>query len=142
MNYVCGFAYCEGDVLLIRKNRPEWQAGKMNGIGGKIEHAEGIRSAMAREFKEECGIDTDPLQWTTFYVERYRTGNMVYFMTTKLTREQFDSFRSMTDEQVFAVHSLHIGYKHPEKLIYNLPYILPMVHVFHHLNLLDQNLGH
>lgn len=39
MNYVCGFM-CSYDLtrfLLIRKTHPEWQKGKLNGIGGKIE---------------------------------------------------------------------------------------------------------
>jgi len=43
-------------VLLIKKNKPKWQRGKLNGIGGKIEQEESPISAMVREFKEEAGI--------------------------------------------------------------------------------------
>ena len=41
-NYVLGFAFSKSGqmVLLIWKNKPEWQRGKMNGIGGKIELGE------------------------------------------------------------------------------------------------------
>ncbi len=37
--YVLGFAFDEDYewVALIKKNRPQWQAGKLNGVGGKIE---------------------------------------------------------------------------------------------------------
>ena len=36
---VVGFAFTEDrrSVILIRKNRPEWQAGRLNGVGGHIE---------------------------------------------------------------------------------------------------------
>lgn len=57
--YVVGFIVNEArdTVLLIRKNRPEWQAGLLNGIGGKIERGELEINAMMREAKEEAGVD-------------------------------------------------------------------------------------
>lgn len=53
--YVLGFLFSEDGsrVLLIWKNRPAWQAGKLNGIGGKIEDGEQPLDAMKREFVEE-----------------------------------------------------------------------------------------
>jgi len=55
--YVCGFlfSYKGSEVALIRKNKPAWQKGKLNGIGGKIEPGETPLVAMVREFKEETG---------------------------------------------------------------------------------------
>lgn len=57
--YVCGllFSNTGRDVALVRKNRPEWQAGKLNAIGGKIEDGEAPYQAMRREFEEETGVD-------------------------------------------------------------------------------------
>jgi 8-oxo-dGTP diphosphatase len=64
---VLGFAIDERtkQVLLIRKNRPEWQAGKLNGIGGHLEACDrnSSRDAMVREFKEETGIATPDFIW-------------------------------------------------------------------------------
>jgi 8-oxo-dGTP diphosphatase len=54
------------NVLLIRKDHPAWQAGKLNGIGGKLEQDETPRAAMVREFKEECGIDTSEDEWNHY----------------------------------------------------------------------------
>lgn len=56
--YVCGFLFSpdRARVLLIRKRRPAWQAGKLNGIGGKVEPGETPIDAMRREFWEEAGI--------------------------------------------------------------------------------------
>ena len=58
MKYVVGYCfdpYFE-HVVLIEKARPEWQAGKLNGVGGKIEPKETPRRAMVREFQEEAGV--------------------------------------------------------------------------------------
>jgi 8-oxo-dGTP diphosphatase len=57
--YACGFLFSPDRrrVLLIRKRRPAWQAGKLNGLGGKIEPGETPIEAMRREFREEAGVD-------------------------------------------------------------------------------------
>lgn len=54
--FVVGFAHDGNRVALIRKNRPADQAGKLNGIGGKIEPGEASYDAMVREFMEETGV--------------------------------------------------------------------------------------
>ena len=57
--YVLGFAFTtDGRVALIQKKRPAWQAGRLNGIGGKVEGTEHSAAAMVREFREETGVDT------------------------------------------------------------------------------------
>ncbi len=62
--YACGFLFSpdRSRVLLIRKNRPAWQAGKLNGIGGKIERGETPAEAMRREFREEAALDISTWQ--------------------------------------------------------------------------------
>ena len=65
-NYVLGF-YFSTDlerVALIRKQKPAWQAGKLNGIGGKLENGEKPLSAMRREFREEAGLTVE--KWVEF----------------------------------------------------------------------------
>ncbi len=56
--YVVGFAFTpeRQSVLLVRKSRPEWQNGYLNGIGGKIESGETHLEAMNRECLEETGL--------------------------------------------------------------------------------------
>lgn len=56
--YVVGLAVNQGWVALIRKAKPAWQAGRLNGIGGKVEPGEDPQLAMAREFEEEAGVAT------------------------------------------------------------------------------------
>lgn len=53
-------------VTLIRKDRPEWQAGKLNGVGGAMREDEDGIEAMIREFKEETGVETNETHWSQF----------------------------------------------------------------------------
>ena len=55
--YVLGFAFDNnGRVLLIRKKKPKWQEGLLNGIGGHVEPNELPLAAMNRECFEETGL--------------------------------------------------------------------------------------
>lgn len=64
--YVVGFFFSEDreKVILVRKTHPEWQDGKLNGPGGKVDKGETPHDAMVREFEEEIGIHV-PF-WTDF----------------------------------------------------------------------------
>jgi 8-oxo-dGTP diphosphatase len=66
MNYVCGFMADDSGrlVALVRKARPAWQAGRLNGVGGKVEAGETPAQAMVREFSEETGHATAEGDWT------------------------------------------------------------------------------
>ena len=66
MNYCLGFAFRGDVVYLIRKERPAFMAGKLNGIGGKLEPGEDPLEAMRREFKEEAGLTVS--NWHPFYI--------------------------------------------------------------------------
>ena len=57
--YVVGFCFDPSlhHVVLVRKNRPEWQKGRLNGVGGHIEESDpDAKYAMDREFGEETGV--------------------------------------------------------------------------------------
>jgi 8-oxo-dGTP diphosphatase len=64
--YVAGFLFDPtlDSVVLIEKNHPPWQAGRLNGIGGHIETDETSLDAMRREFREEAGLDIK--KWELF----------------------------------------------------------------------------
>lgn len=53
--YVMGFMFDYGEqtVVLLRKDHPDWQAGRLNGVGGLAEDHESLAAAMTREGEEE-----------------------------------------------------------------------------------------
>jgi 8-oxo-dGTP diphosphatase len=52
------------NVLLLRKAHPEWQAGRLNGVGGHCEQIDiSFADTMRREFFEEVGIDIPKVEW-------------------------------------------------------------------------------
>lgn len=67
-------------VALVRKKRPAWQAGKLNGIGGKVEPQETPLEAMRREFKEETGAIVN--DWRPFCLLQGKTGWKVVMFTS------------------------------------------------------------
>lgn len=63
--YCLGFMFSLDSqlVVLIQKRKPEWQAGLLNGVGGKVEEGEDPIDAMVREFEEETSVKTGRGQW-------------------------------------------------------------------------------
>ncbi len=55
-NYVAGLVFSMPQIMLIRKDRPNWMKGKLNGIGGHVEPNESPLDAMCREFGEETKL--------------------------------------------------------------------------------------
>lgn len=83
--YALGFMFDDRQhhkVLLIEKSSPEWQAGKLNGVGGKIEPNETAVEAMVREFFEETGIDTTVDDWTQ-RIALYGANETVHIFTAE-----------------------------------------------------------
>lgn len=122
--YVLGFCFDfeHKRVVLIRKTKPVWQAGKLNGVGGKVEQGESHREAMAREFQEETGVLTSPLEWA-YYARLYSDYfNMhVFFLTdTRVV----DAVRTMEDEKV-EVHPVDLAFIGSQS-ISNLPWIISL----------------
>lgn len=99
VNYVAAFALDENNnILFIRKNRPDWQRGYLNGVGGKINFAETAREAMSREFLEETGIAIDKHSWIYVCELINNNGNgKVSFFTIKVPTIDY---KNQTDEQL------------------------------------------
>ncbi|WP_034343629.1 NUDIX hydrolase [Deinococcus misasensis] len=119
MAHVLGFLFdVDGSqVALIHKNRPEWQKGRLNGIGGKIEWGEHPLEAMVREFQEETGLYL-PI-WEHFAT--LRGGSFEVFCFVAHSRD-IHQVQSCTDEhvEVFPVADL------PHHTLFNLKYLIPL----------------
>lgn len=119
-SYVAGLLFDNdgSKVALIEKNRPDWQAGRFNAIGGKIEAGEQAYQAMRREFIEEAGVD---IQWPESMVLKGSDFEISFFRVHNT--EALARIESMTDEiiTIFSVHNL------PDKLVDNLEWIIPLM---------------
>ena len=118
--YTLGFIFNSSmdKVLLVHKLSPEWQRGKLNGLGGKLEPGEGGLDCIVREVREESGLSTEKDAWV-------RLGNLasddwsVDVFALVYTGNSNDA-RSLEKEKVewFAVQKL------PANVIDNLPWLV------------------
>jgi 8-oxo-dGTP diphosphatase len=118
--YVVGFLFDENmeNVVLIHKNRPDWQKGLLNGVGGKIEDNETPLLAMQREFSEETGLQIDNWQG---YAEIEDTDWIVYFFYT--ISDKWNQAETMTDEKIKFIPTNDL-FSYP--MVPNLYWLLPM----------------
>jgi 8-oxo-dGTP diphosphatase len=104
VDYVLGFAFDERKehLLLIKKTKPAWQKGFLNGIGGKIEEGETPHDSMIREFKEECDIDTIWREWKYFATMRSKSddGFNIWCFKTFMSFDKLNNFKTTTEEVV------------------------------------------
>jgi len=124
ISYVLGFAFDLRHVLLIHKLRPEWQAGLLNGIGGKIQDGDQTPyHAMVREFKEESGVETTPEQWHRFAKMEFRNGIIVHCFASNTI--DIHAAKSMTDEWIMIVDEMRASLEN-SKVVKNLTWLIPM----------------
>lgn len=124
--YVLGLAFDTrfSNVLLIRKNRPDWQAGLLNGIGGKVEHGETDKEAMVREFVEETGVVTSAENWNHFGELAGKDFHVMLYWSSGLFI--YDA-KSMTDEKVEIYEVFEILISYGEGVVSNLPALVAAV---------------
>ena len=124
IEYVLGFMFSPDvkRVALIEKQTPSWQAGRLNGMGGKIEPNEGIGSAMAREFYEETGVSTSSTEWDLFC--EMEGPDWKVFCLSCVSVKVFD-VKTVEREEVgvYWVTDLSLG-THPT--ISNVPWLVPL----------------
>lgn len=119
-SFVLGFMFNPSRdlVLLIEKDRPAWQAGKLNGVGGKLEDGEDPMVAMVREFREETGIETSPEAWgLRLFIEDLRTNAEIYTFTTV---GKIEDAKQMESEKPVIVEVDNL----PENVVPNLKWSL------------------
>lgn len=122
--YSLGFAFTiDGkSVALIRKNRPEWQAGKLNGIGGKLELTDDdIEYCMIRKFKKETGFSTGPDEWDHFAYMYFPKTNSSINCYRIFNDELVQGLKSTTDEEVIICK---ISELHSQQLLENVEFLI------------------
>jgi 8-oxo-dGTP diphosphatase len=118
--YVLGLLFNQNltEVALIRKNRPDWQKGYLNGIGGKVEENESIQEAMRREFFEETGCVL--YDWES--IGEMEGDNFIVYVF-KRAAMTLHGVKTMTDEEVIKVKVDEI-YLRRNEMISNIPWLI------------------
>lgn len=106
--YVVGFAFNKkaDHVVLVHKNRPEWQAGHLNGVGGKVKLDIDVTyaDAMAREFLEETGMYTVGSEWEHFATMHFGQdklgGEAMVFCFRMFTNDIFFKVTTQESEKI------------------------------------------
>jgi 8-oxo-dGTP diphosphatase len=143
--YVAGLMFSENreSVALIVKNKPDWQKGLLNGIGGKIEledsnlcHGDTIYTssirAMVREFEEETGVETNTKDWELFLTMGSDSGKTIDENKQEYSESWSVDFyrcfsnkvyevKTMTDEHIVVRNIVDL---HSLNTIYNLKWII------------------
>lgn len=120
--YVVGFLFSEdlSEVLLIEKQRPAFQFGKLNGIGGGVDEGEDIYDAQVRELEEESGVKTKKEDWIHFADFVFGKGMKVCFLVAKTIAKP--RAKTMTDEEVAWVSMKNL----PENILSDIEPLLPL----------------
>jgi 8-oxo-dGTP diphosphatase len=130
--YVLGFAFSENreHLVLIEKQTPEWQKGKLNGVGGKIDpEDQSPDAAMIREFMEETGVATSmggPDGWYQFATMTFQEDVMGGLATVYCYRMFSNvAYKCKTVEKELIV-TINSGDYNLFPIIDNLPVLIPM----------------
>ena len=127
MKYVAGFMFdaTNAEVALIEKQRPEWQKGRLNGIGGKIEEGETPHQAMVREFEEEAGLKTEESDWHLFcsLVGEDGSWQVDFFSCNSDIENLRNVLTQITDERLAIVP---VKYIDNWNVMSNLKWLIPM----------------
>lgn len=106
-------------VVLMRRTRPAWQAGRVNALGGKIMAGEAPGDAAQREVREETGVDVPADEWEELLVWE----DAVYRMhVMKSFSARAESARTVEDQEVFLAPVSRL----PANVIDNLRWLVPL----------------
>ena len=106
MRVVVGIITDNKEILLLKKNNPDWQKGLYNGIGGKVELNTTPLETIIKKSEEDLGINIS--NWRELDSEISSSGiEIVYFLTT-LNEGEIKKLQSQTDErsELFSINNL------------------------------------
>ncbi len=106
MKAIVGIITDNEEILLLKKNNPDWQKGLYNGIGGKVELNTTPLETIIKKCQEELGVNIS--NWIELDSEISSSGiEIVYFLTT-LNEGEIKKLQSQTDEraELFSINNL------------------------------------
>ena len=112
------------EVLLVLKDKPLWQKGLLNLVGGKIEQGETPEQCAVREFKEETGLDAE---YMTLMGKMVGEAEIIYCFRAIVLEPYVDINPREGETEQVAWHYFSEVIK-DKRLIPNLRVIIPLMH--------------
>lgn len=144
--YVLILADKDNCTLLVEKQSPEWQKGKFNLIGGKVEEGETLNNAAIREFNEETGLgqlvfhteyigyfygnEPTPVQIKDVTVNTWESEYEVHLFVFHLTEKRNPSPHESEKEKIFWKSSQDLLTE--SRLMKNLKILIPLMRNLRH----------
>lgn len=113
----------ENLVLLVLKDRPEWQKGFLNLVGGKVEEGESLEEATLRELKEETGYE--PRKDKTLKIGEIECGSEIVHCFKVLVDDQKDPKPRKGETEIVRWYPWRF-IRQDKRLIPNLRVLLPL----------------
>lgn len=111
-------------IALIRKEKPQWQKGLLNGIGGKVEEGESLINALIREVNEEACVEIT--EWRRI-AEIEDTDVVVHFFVS--FTDKIDSVKTATNEKIEVHEIARLLFL---EVVPNLRWLIPMCFDVYH----------
>lgn len=105
---------------MIKKNRPQWQTGLYNAIGGHAEVNETALDTLIREFCEETGVITVESDWSLFAILTGKEFCLNFFVTNKV---DLSLLKTTTDEEIVILDANDLN---PSNSIVNISWLIKM----------------
>ena len=124
-HYTVGFLFSSDKkkVVLIRKNRPTWQSGRLNGVVGHVQDGETAEVCMHLEFHE--GVWYNFLSAPTWH--RYATMDSKDFVIDCFAATgDVNACHGKTDEAIEIIEVNQINALRVVDMIENLPWLIAM----------------
>jgi 8-oxo-dGTP diphosphatase len=124
-HYTVGFLFSfdKQKVALIRKQRPDWQKGRLNGVGGHVEIGETALQCMGREFHEEVEYPSlYKTEWRQFAV----LDSPKFIVDCFASLGDLAAVKGKTDEDVEIINVDQITPLRTKDMIENLPWLISM----------------
>lgn len=107
---------------LSKKQKPQWQTGHLNAVGGKIESGELPIQAIEREFFEETGLALHSSIWKHF-ATLLGIGDVKVMFFYATSPSEIGNARSVEEEKV---HVINVSGLREFPHLYNLPWLIRM----------------
>lgn len=114
-------------VLLIERQKPDWQEGKLNLVGGKINDDEDLIAAAEREFTEETGLFAMKKTTTKLGLIQGSWGRVHVFSC--FLDSGLASYNPLSSKEgAVAWYPMYIALR-DERLVPNLQVVMPLCHM-------------